>query len=73
MPKLNKFKRFALACKALFLCHKNGKSIAGERAARLFPEKRETGCRAAAIAAACLVVAKPRRGASRRFAEISGV
>jgi len=56
----------------LFLCPKKG-GIAGERAARLFPEKRETGCGAAAIAAACLVVAKPRRGAPRRFAEISGV
>ncbi len=57
--------------KVLFLCPKKGKSIAGGRAARLFPEKRETGCGAAAIAAACLAVAKSRRGAPRRFVEIS--
>ncbi len=47
---------------ALFLCPKNGKSIAGGRAARLFPEKRETGCGAEAIAAACRI----RRSRIRR-------
>ncbi len=37
------------------------------------PAKADGRMGAAAIAAACLAVAKPRRGAPRRFVEISGV
>ena len=72
MRKFNKFSVLHSRARRYFYALKKG-GIAGGRAARLFPEKRETGCGAAAIAAACLAVAKPRRGAPRRFVEISGV